>query len=153
MDIKEIKELINLMNDHNLVEIEIEKEGKKIRLKKDSLYGSTGPVIIKEKFQESTSPNSAFTSESRPEASPENSKIIQVKSPMIGTFYRSPHPDAPPFVEVGDIVEPGKVLCIIEAMKLMNEIKAEIKGKIIEVLINNGDPVEFGQPLFLIEKL
>ncbi|MCM8798636.1 MAG: acetyl-CoA carboxylase biotin carboxyl carrier protein [Candidatus Omnitrophica bacterium] len=151
MEIKEIKELIALMETHNLVEIEIEKEGKKIRLRKEpSVTGKQEvprEILPRVSSGESTAtaPQSAVTSG--------QSHTVQIKSPMIGTFYRAPHPEAPPFVEIGEVVEPGKVLCIIEAMKLMNEIKAEIKGKIIEVLVNNGDPVEFGQPLFLLEPI
>lgn len=146
MEIKEIKELINLMNEHRLIEIEIEEGGRKIRLKKESLQ-ETNLSLIKEKMQNGLEKISEDTvSETIP-----FSKLVQIKSPMIGTFYRASHPDAPPFVEIGDMIEPGKVICIIEAMKLMNEIKAEIKGKIVQVLVNNGDPVEFGQPLFLVE--
>jgi len=151
MDIKEIKELIALMNEHNLIEIEIEKEGKKIRLKKDSQYNAT-PIIVKENISKKDTEDALLT-KGKEEIAPSVRKTVEIKSPMIGTFYRSPHPDAPPFVEIGDIIEPGKVICIIEAMKLMNEIKAEIKGKIVQVLVNNGDPVEFGQPLFLVEPI
>ena len=80
-------------------------------------------------------------------------KIVEVKSPMVGTFYRAPSPEASAFAEVGQIIEPGQVICIIEAMKLMNEIKAEIRGKILEILVDNAEPVEFGQPILLIEPL
>jgi acetyl-CoA carboxylase biotin carboxyl carrier protein len=76
---------------------------------------------------------------------------MEVKAPMVGTFYRSPSPGAPPYVEIGQTIEPGQVICIIEAMKLMNEIKAEIRGKILEILVENAEPVEFGQPMFIIE--
>jgi acetyl-CoA carboxylase biotin carboxyl carrier protein len=79
------------------------------------------------------------------------SRLIEVKSPMVGTFYRAPAPGAPPFVEVGKVVKPGDVLCIIEAMKLMNDIDAEVSGKIVKVIVENGQPVEFGQPLFIID--
>ncbi|MDD5237166.1 MAG: acetyl-CoA carboxylase biotin carboxyl carrier protein, partial [Candidatus Omnitrophica bacterium] len=82
-----------------------------------------------------------------------SSKTIEIKAPMVGTFYRAPAPEAAPFVEIGQVISPGDVICIIEAMKLMNEIKAEVKGKIIEVLVDNAEPVEFGQPMFLIEVL
>jgi len=79
--------------------------------------------------------------------------LIEIKSPMVGTFYRAPSPESPPFVEVGQNLDVGQVVCIVEAMKLMNEIKSEIKGKVIEALVENGHPVEFGQPLFLIEPI
>lgn len=151
MDLKEIKELIDLMNEYGLIEIEIEKEGTKIRLKKGSL-GNLHPVSMEANIlkPESKRPPQVtlFQEESKTKA-----KSIEIKSPMIGTFYRAPHPEARPFVDVGDEVEVGQVICIIEAMKLMNEIKSEIKGKIIEVLVNNGDPVEFGQPIFRVEPL
>ena len=80
-------------------------------------------------------------------------KSVEIKSPMVGTFYRAPSPETPYYVEIGQNVEPGQVICIIEAMKLMNEIKAEIKGKIVEILVDNAEPIEFGQPIFLIEPL
>jgi acetyl-CoA carboxylase biotin carboxyl carrier protein len=76
---------------------------------------------------------------------------VEIRAPMVGTFYRAPSPEAPPYAETGQIIEPGQVICIIEAMKLMNEIKSEIKGKVVEILIDNTEPVEFGQPMFLIE--
>lgn len=78
---------------------------------------------------------------------------VEIKAPMVGTFYRAPSPEAPPYVEAGQIIEVGQVVCIIEAMKLMNEIKSEIKGKILEILVENAEPVEFGQPMFLIEPI
>ena len=131
LNIKEIKEMIQLMNENNLTELEIEKEDMKIRLKK----GASGMI-------------EAVSSE--PPAPPAPPKTI-IRSPMVGTFYTQPAPDAPPFVQPGAQIEVGKVVCIIEAMKLMNEIKAEVRGKIAEVLVNNGDPVEFGQPLFSLE--
>jgi len=79
------------------------------------------------------------------------SKYIEIKAPMVGTFYRAPAPDAPPFVEKGNTIEPGQVICIIEAMKLMNEIKSEVKGKVVDIQVENAQPVEFGHVLFLIE--
>ncbi|MBN2753652.1 MAG: acetyl-CoA carboxylase biotin carboxyl carrier protein [Candidatus Goldbacteria bacterium] len=87
-----------------------------------------------------------------PAAAAENPNAHAVKSPMVGTFYRSPSPDSPPFINVGDTVEPGKTLCIIEAMKIMNEIKCEVKGKVKEILAENAQPVEYNQPLIIIEK-
>lgn len=150
MNIKEIKEMINLMNDNNLVELEIEKDGMRIRLKKSSgdLSQFNAPFIIE---KEKIPAQQVLPQESKaPTTLPDT---VEIKAPMVGTFYRSPSPDAAPFVEVGQVVEPGQVICIIEAMKLMNEIKTEIKGKILEVLVENAEPVEFGQPLFLVSPL
>ena len=150
MNIKEIKEMITLMNENNLLELEIEKEGMRIRLKKESpeLEKSSKPSQFVTFPQFSVSQEAAQT---QPKKSESAKNLIEVKSPMVGTFYRSPSPESPPFVEVGQNIEEGTVICIIEAMKLMNEIKSEKKGKIVEALIENGQPVEFGQPLFLIE--
>ena len=141
---------ITLMNENNLLELEIEKEGMRIRLKKESpeLEKSSKPSQFVTFPQFSVSQEAAQT---QPKKSESAKNLIEVKSPMVGTFYRSPSPESLPFVEVGQNIEEGTVICIIEAMKLMNEIKSEKKGKIVEVLIENGQPVEFGQPLFLIE--
>ncbi|MCM8795955.1 MAG: acetyl-CoA carboxylase biotin carboxyl carrier protein [Candidatus Omnitrophica bacterium] len=151
MNIKEIKEMINLMNENGLVELEIEKNGMRIRLKKlgAQTESLSGPVVIeKQKLAESTF-KETLEAEKREEKL--GAKTIEIKAPMVGTFYRAPSPEAPPYVEVGQLIEPGQVICIIEAMKLMNEIKSEIKGKILEILVDNAEPVEFGQPMFLIE--
>jgi len=150
MNIKEIKELINLMNENGLVEIEIEKDGMRIRLKKTGagMEASAGQTIVIEK----TGPSPAQPQGETPESTEKLAvKTVEIKAPMVGTFYRAPSPEAPPYVEVGQLIEPGQVICIIEAMKLMNEIKSEIKGKILEILVDNTEPVEFGQPMFLIE--
>ncbi len=152
MNIKEIKELINLMNENGLVEIEIEKDGMRIRLKKAGAgtEASAGQTIVIEKTR--LSPTQ--TKEEAPESIEKlATKTVEIKAPMVGTFYRTPSPETPPYVEVGQTIEPGQVICIIEAMKLMNEIKSEIKGKILEILVDNTEPVEFGQPMFLIEPL
>jgi len=151
MNLKEIKEMINLMNDNGLVELEIEKDGMRIRLKKISSASEasfSGPVVIeREKITQATA------KESKEAMDKATVKTVEIKAPMVGTFYRAPTPEAPPYVEVDQIIEPGQVICIIEAMKLMNEIKSEIKGKILEILVDNSEPVEFGQPMFLIEPL
>ncbi len=152
MNLKEIKEMINLMNDNDLLELEVEKEGMRIRLKKTSgqnLENLRAPIIIeKEKISEQQSPKEITL---KGEKAALNS--VEIKAPMVGTFYRAPQPEAPPYAEIGQIIEPGQVICVIEAMKLMNEIKSEIKGKILEILVDNAEPVEFGQPIFLIEPL
>ena len=149
MNVKEIKEMINLMNDNGLVELEIEKEGMRIRLKKTTcgIEGYNGPIVVE---RQAVVGESASRQIAEP-AKEASIKTVEVKSPMVGTFYRAPSPEAAPYVEVGQSIEPGQVICIIEAMKLMNEIKSEVRGKILEVLVDNAEPVEFGQPVFLIE--
>ena len=151
MNLKEIKELINLMNENALTEFELERDGLRIRLKKGvggSVEGGVERIVA--------GIPSVSSQESFPqlvtEASKESAiKTIEIKAPIVGTFYRAPSPDAPPFVEMGAKIEAGQVVCIIEAMKLMNEIKSEVSGKVVDILIENGDPVEFGTVLFLIE--
>jgi len=150
MNIKEIKEMIALMNENKLLELEIEKEGMRIRLKKESLETQAGA----KPHQTVAMPHFNATQEAvQPQEKKEEQakNLVEIKAPMVGTFYRAPSPESPPFIEVGQNIEVGQVVCIIEAMKLMNEIKSEIKGKIVEALVENGHPVEFGQPLFLIE--
>lgn len=143
--------MINLMNENSLVELEIEKDGSTIRLKKANSEQAT-PIIYEHKQQ--VMPNSPMPLDAgQTSAAKPIPKGIEIKAPMVGTFYRAPSPDSPPYIDVGQIVEPGQVICIIEAMKLMNEIKSEIKGKVLEVLSENTEPVEFGQSLFLIEPL
>lgn len=146
MNLKEIKEMINLMNENELVELELERDGLKIRLKKSSgheeevITTSQAPKVLAEVAKEEG-------------AQLEKQKLIEINSPMVGTFYRAASPESAPFVDVGSEIEPAEVICIIEAMKLMNEIKAEFKGKIKEILVENGSPVEFGQVLFRVEPL
>jgi len=152
MNIKEIKEMINLMNENGLLELEIEKDDMRIKLKK-MVAGSEalgGPIIIEKENIATASQQSKLQQENIPGS---GVKTVEIKAPMVGTFYRAPSPETPPYVEVGQIIEPGQVICIIEAMKLMNEIKSEIKGKIMEVLVDNAEPVEFGQSLLIIEPL
>lgn len=147
MNIKEIKEMIQLMNENGLAEIELEKDGLKIRLKKS---GSGVEQVV---MHETRPAARAAQEPAEPRETPKAPAAARttIKSPMVGTFYASPAPDAPPFVQPGSQVEIGQVICIIEAMKLMNEIKAEVRGRIAEIPVNNGDPVEFGQPLFILE--
>ncbi|HAJ56230.1 MAG TPA: acetyl-CoA carboxylase biotin carboxyl carrier protein [Candidatus Omnitrophica bacterium] len=156
MNIKEIKEMINLMNENNLTELEVEKEGMRIRLKKSD-SGEISMHDLTPKMAYSLPPAAAaYTSQgqSQKETATEKTgtgKTTEIKSPMVGTFYRAPSPESPAFAEINQSIEVGQVVCIVEAMKLMNEIKSEIKGKIVDILIDNAEPVEFGQPLFLIE--
>jgi len=148
VNIKELKEMISLMNENDLTELEIEKEGLRIRLRKaiPSEISPQPPTILIEKEKEALI-------ERPKEEIIKVKNTTEIKAPMVGIFYRAPSPEAPPFVETGQIIEIGQVICIIEAMKLMNEIKSEIKGKVLEILVENGEPVEFGQPLFLVEPM
>lgn len=138
------------MNENGLVELEIEKDGMRIRLKKltTQTQAPGGAIIIEGQKIHEGHHQPKDTNETVEQIV---SNTVEIKAPMVGTFYRSPAPEAPPFAEVGQVIEPGQIICIIEAMKLMNEIKSEIKGKIVEVIVDNAEPVEFGQPLFLIE--
>ncbi|MBI4341794.1 MAG: acetyl-CoA carboxylase biotin carboxyl carrier protein [Candidatus Omnitrophica bacterium] len=140
-----IEEMLELMESRGLVELEMEHQGLRIRLKKAS--SSPVPHVVE---YVAGIPQPAVPPPAAKPAAEEGHRVI-IKSPMVGTFYRAPAPDAPPFAEVGQDLDTGQVVCIIEAMKLMNEIKAEVAGRIIEVLVDNGAPVEFGQPLFAVE--
>jgi acetyl-CoA carboxylase biotin carboxyl carrier protein len=146
MNLKEIKEMINLMNENDLAELELERDGVKIKLKKKG--GQIEQVVT---FPHP--PSSKTSTESKGHPREEVPQLIAIKSPMVGTFYRASSPESVPFVDIGSDIEPGQVICIVEAMKLMNEIKAEIRGKIKEILVENGSPVEFGQVLFRVEPL
>ncbi|MDP3791957.1 MAG: acetyl-CoA carboxylase biotin carboxyl carrier protein [Candidatus Omnitrophota bacterium] len=143
MYIKEIKDMINLMNENSLSELEIEKDGMRIRLKK------SGGVY--EKAVEFVSGPAPAAGRAPEAIAQEKANTIEIKSPMVGTFYRSPSPEAPAYVSIGDNIEVGQVLCIIEAMKLMNEIKSEVKGKIVDINVENAEPVEFGHVLYVVE--
>ena len=158
MDFKQIQELIKLVNKSNLSELTIEEKDFKVTIKqKEEIIQQT---LISGQFQQAPQ---AFAPAPAPAALPaaatppaatkadDTSKYITIKSPMIGTFYRKPSPDKPLFVEVGSEVTPGKVVCIIEAMKLFNEIESEVKGKIVQVLVEDQSPVEYDQPLFLVD--
>jgi len=151
MNIKEIKEMIGLMNENGLAELEIEKDGMRIKLKKTGTAENAGggPILI-ERENIVSRPAQKHPSET---AERPASGSVEIKAPMVGTFYRAPSPEAAPFIDKDQMIEPGQVICIIEAMKLMNEIKSEIKGKVIDILVDNAEPVEFGQPMFLIEPL
>jgi len=156
MNLKEIKELIELMKNTEISELEIERSGVKLRLRKggDVTFHPSMPrmeyppaAIVAPAVTEMPAPAAA----AEKAAEPPKTNISKVTSPIVGTFYRSSSPDKPSYVEVGDVVKKGQVLCIIEAMKLMNEIECESTGKIIQILVENGAPVEYGQPLFAIE--
>lgn len=160
MDQRDIQKLLDFISKSNLEEVNIETEGIKIKTKRSPSIKGGNATVIQSIPQATSQPNVAQSISQSSEIKPaeplaiENSKnenLIEIKSPMIGTFYRSSGPDKPPFVEVGDEIEVGKVTCIIEAMKLFNEIESEVKGKIVKILVNDATPVEFDQPLFLVE--
>ncbi len=144
-----IEEMLQLMESRGLVELEMEHQGLRIRLKKAS--SNPTPQLV-EYVTGTAQPFQAQASGGGKAAvSADEGRRIIIKSPMVGTFYRAPAPDAPAFAEVGQDIEVGQVVCIIEAMKLMNEIKSEVAGQIVEVLVDSGTPIEFGQPLFAVE--
>jgi len=165
---KEIKKLIELVESSSINELEVSRFGRKVRIRKNP--GNSNLASSREALTDTASSPVAPSSE-RPAALQEqppkpqtsekkteqvqaaDTNIIEIRSPMVGTFYRAPAPDADPYVEVGDIITPKQVLCIIEAMKLMNEIESEVRGRIVEILSENGKPVEYDQVLFRIEKL
>jgi acetyl-CoA carboxylase biotin carboxyl carrier protein len=148
---REIEDLVELLNRYHLTELELEKKGVRIRVRRDLLPTFTSTSVEGVKAAENISQAAASSSSSPPPA--ESSHFLTVTSPIVGTFYRASSPDADPYVEEGMVVKKGQVLCIVEAMKLMNEIEAETDGKIVKVLVESTTPVEFGQPLFLIDPL
>lgn len=164
MNAKKIEKLIALVEKSNIGELEVSYFGTRVRISKnvsvtEKVAPAAGklPVTPVVEIQAPAAPipvaAPALVKPAEvplPVARPARS-TVEIKSPMVGTFYRAPAPDAEPFVKAGDSIAPGQVLCIVEAMKLMNEIEAEISGKIVEILVENGKPVEYNQPLFLVE--
>ena len=150
MKIKEIQEIINFIKKSDLDDVSIETENIKIRVKKNNGNITTieQPKVVKTEIQPQTPPVENKTSEERKEKTSNN---IIIKSPMIGTFYRSPNPESDPFVSEGDSIKVGQTICIVEAMKLFNDIESEISGKIVKILVDDNSPVEFDQPLFEVD--
>ncbi len=160
MDIKQIQELVKLINKTNIGEITIEEEGVKITVKqkKDPVQKIYAGGAMAPSYPAASAPPPPATAAAaaappaaKAAAEPKADNLVTIKSPMIGTFYRQAGPGKPIFVNVGDEVTPGKVVCIIEAMKLFNEIESEVKGKIVKVLVEDASPVEYDQPLFLVD--
>jgi acetyl-CoA carboxylase biotin carboxyl carrier protein len=141
MELDDLKELIELLKETDITELQLEKDGTKVRIKREKMLS---PMEISvQKF--------GGLQEKVTQEAEEETRLITVTSPIVGTFYRAPSPEATPFVELGTKIKKGQVLCIVEAMKLMNEIESEVDGVVIKVLVENGQPVEYGEPLFLIE--
>jgi acetyl-CoA carboxylase biotin carboxyl carrier protein len=163
MNLKEIKELIEFLKEQDIAEFELERGDVKVRIKRTAeAHGSASqdtrfiavqtPAVVGAEIaaaSASQAPSAAIPSAPK-EAAPPEEGLHTVKSPIVGTFYEAPSPGAPPFVKAGDVVEVGQILCIVEAMKLMNEIESDVAGEITKKLVTNGQPIEYGQELFVI---
>ena len=145
MDLSRLREIIQIVEETGVSEVEIEQDGLRIVVRKNSRV-AVAPIV-----SDLTPTTAASPVAEEAESASASLSGIEVRAPIVGTFYQSSAPDASPFVAVGDRVNPGDVLCIIEAMKLMNEIEAEVAGTIKEILVENASPIEFDQPLFIIE--
>jgi acetyl-CoA carboxylase biotin carboxyl carrier protein len=157
-DLNYIKKLVKIIDSCNISEIEIEEEGTKLRVVKNRTLQSDLPPMISYTTApalpavQPAAPLSPAAPAGPAEAkAPEKENVVEIKSPIVGTFYRAPSPNADPYVQVGQTINTGTVLCIIEAMKLMNEIESEVNGKIVKIMVENGQPVEYNQILFLVE--
>lgn len=159
MEIKDIQKLLDFIAHSSLDEVNIETGEFKVSVKRHAtgtvVAAAPAPVVVAPPVAAAPVPQAAAVTPAAPAATPKSdeSKFLTIKSPMIGTFYRSGGPDKPSFVEIGDEVTSGKVVCIVEAMKLFNEIESEISGRIVKVLVENATPVEYDQPLFLVEPI
>jgi acetyl-CoA carboxylase biotin carboxyl carrier protein len=151
---KEIQELIDYISNSGLAEVKIKTDEFELSIKKDSsnvrvVEAAPAPATVAAPAPPvATAPAAPTPSAPTPA---ESSNLVEIKSPMIGTFYLTPNPDAPAFANVGDTIKPGQTVCIIEAMKLFNEIESEVSGKIVKILVSNSTPVEYDQPLFLVD--
>lgn len=151
MDLRKLKTLIDLVADSGIAELEVTEGEDRVRIAKFSPAPAASPAAGTTVTVPAAAPVTSNGATAAVAAVPTEPEGHTVKSPMVGTFYRSPSPGAASFIELGQVVKPGDTLCIIEAMKLLNEIEAEVGGKVKEILVENGQPVEYGQPLFIIE--
>ncbi|GIW31971.1 MAG: acetyl-CoA carboxylase biotin carboxyl carrier protein subunit [Meiothermus sp.] len=163
MNAKELKSILQALQEHEVAELTLETPDYKLTVKRGGevqYVAAPAPVVVQPQAVPASSPSPVQTPAEtpapaptpRPEAPKEDtSRYVEVKAPIVGTFYRAPSPEAEPFVKEGDLVKKGQVLCIIEAMKLMNEIESEVSGVVRKILVSNGEPIEYGQVLFLIE--
>lgn len=156
-DLSYIKKLIKMLDESSLAELELEEEGIKLKLSKPRIKMPPTYSQIPYNMMPQVNPLIEKTiqiQEEKPKEEERKSEnLIEIKSPMVGTFYKAPSPEAEPYVIIGSEIKEGMVLCIIEAMKLMNEIESEVSGKIVKILVENGQAVEYDQPLFLVEKI
>ncbi|MET0556738.1 MAG: acetyl-CoA carboxylase biotin carboxyl carrier protein [Vicinamibacteria bacterium] len=158
MNLKELKEILQLLDEKEITEFELEEEGMKLRVRKASPAAAApapAPVLAPQPVAAVPAPAVApppapAAPAAAPPAAEKDAGLVLVKSPIVGTFYRTPDPNSPPFVSVGDKIRPGQVMCIIEAMKLMNEIESELSGEVVTIHHESGQPVQYGDPLFSI---
>ncbi len=160
MTIDEIRELVHLVTDTGIAELELQRGENRVRIRRSASAQHTEVMVPSDAPPAVHAPPAPASPEIRmpavpapTEVAPEETKTVLIKSPIVGTFYEGPSPGAPPFVRIGETVQPGKVLCIIESMKLMNEIEAEVAGVVTSKLVQNGQPVEYGEALFAITPL
>ena len=158
MNLKEIKELIEVLKETDVSEFELEKAGTRVKIRKglirtpaETRAAAVQQAVAMAMPSAPPAPDAAAAAAEPPKDEAPQKNVVVVTSPIVGTFYRSPSPDTSVYVEVGDVVKKGQILCIIEAMKLMNEIEAEVSGRVAAILAENAQPVEYGEPLFQIE--
>jgi acetyl-CoA carboxylase biotin carboxyl carrier protein len=152
MDIRKVKKLIELLEESGISEIEISEGEESVRISRYPQPGTVGAPMVTTMSAPPAAPAPAAAPAAAAAAAPPAARGQQVTAPMVGTFYSGPAPGAKPFVEIGSEVKPGDTLCVIEAMKMMNQIESEVAGRVVSVLVENGSPVEFGQALFIIEE-
>jgi acetyl-CoA carboxylase biotin carboxyl carrier protein len=152
MEHEDLQKLIDLLKDTDITDFQFEKDGTKIRIKREKMLSSFDLGAFARPATQPTQSAGETEVTSAP-CEEDSHRLVTVTAPLVGTFYNSPSPDAPPFVEVGDRVKKGQVICIVEAMKLMNEIECETDGQIVKKLVESGQPVEYGEPLYLVEPL
>lgn len=145
MELDEIRKLIELLKETDVTELQIEKEGTKLKIRREKYLSSFETFRAVKQAEPSEAVKTAI------EGAVEEKQLVTITSPIVGIFHRAPSPESPPFVEVGSMIKKGQVLCIVEAMKLMNEIESDTDGMVSKILVENGQPVEYGEPLFLIE--
>jgi len=156
MDLEIIKKLVKIVDSSSVTDLEIEESGLKIKIAKkirssQVVTQAQIPVASTQSVIQPTASVAGEGAKQKTEAEPVAANLHEIRSPIVGTFYRAPAPDADSYAQVGTVVSPGSVLCIVEAMKLMNEIESDVSGKVVKILVENGKPVEYNQPLFLIE--
>ena len=143
MELEDLKELLELLKDTDITELQVEKDGTKVKIKREKIFSSLEVPLHKH--------SAGLREKITDEIEEETQRLVTITSPIVGSFYRAPTPEAVSFVEIGAKVSKGQVLCIVEAMKLMNEIESDVDGIVVKILVENGQPVEYGEPLFLID--